>query len=236
MPPKKGAKVVVIKRTTTNQRGYNARKRRFNLRKLDPLPPSRMVKLRYCEQVQINPPGVAATYNFSCNSLFDPNTTGTGHQPLMYDMMATLYDHYLVLGSKIKVNFWCELADQLYVTICGVKLNDDIASMPTGGIPNVIEHGNAYTRWRYLRMLASGDKTQATVTHKYSAKKFHGVADAKDARNELGAAVGSSPTEQAYFTLFTGHPDGSTDVNPVYALVVIDYIVLFSEPRDQVQS
>lgn len=240
MPPKKKGTTIVIRngpnRARFSGKGFKAGKRKYKARSLNPLPESRMVKLRYVEEVTLNPPGTATTYNFSCNSLYDPNTTGIGHQPLMYDMMATLYDHYIVLGAKITAHFWCELADQNYVGVVGIKLNDDLSMMPTGGIQNAIEHGNKYTKYKYLRLLASGDKTQATVTHKYSAKKFHGVKDTRDNRNHLGAAVTGSPEEQAYFTLFYGHTDGSTDVNLVRCQVVIDYIVEFSEPRDQAQS
>ena len=52
---------------------------------LNPLPFSRTVKLRYNDYVTFNPAGPIATYQFSANSLHDPNTTGYGHQPYMYD-------------------------------------------------------------------------------------------------------------------------------------------------------
>lgn len=42
---------------------------------------------------------------FRMNSLFDPDVTGTGHQPLYFDRYAALYNNYRVLGSRITTTF-----------------------------------------------------------------------------------------------------------------------------------
>ena len=39
------------------------------------------------------------------NSLFDPDQTGTGHQPYYFDQFAALYNRYTVLGSKLTAEF-----------------------------------------------------------------------------------------------------------------------------------
>lgn len=43
------------------------------------------------------------TFFYKCNGLFDPRDAIGGHQPLMYDQMAALYNHYAVTKSRIKV-------------------------------------------------------------------------------------------------------------------------------------
>ena len=43
--------------------------------------------------------GIAKQY-MRMNSLFDPDQTGTGHQPYYFDQFAALYNRYTVLGSK----------------------------------------------------------------------------------------------------------------------------------------
>ena len=35
----------------------------------------------------------------------DPNHTGVGHQPLYFDQLMTIYNHYIVIGAKITVKF-----------------------------------------------------------------------------------------------------------------------------------
>jgi len=47
--------------------------------------------------------GAIALQNFRGNSLFDPDKTGTGTQPMYFDQWATLYNRYRVLGSRIEV-------------------------------------------------------------------------------------------------------------------------------------
>ena len=39
------------------------------------------------------------------NSLFDPDFTGTGHQPYYFDQFATIYQRYTVIGSKLTATF-----------------------------------------------------------------------------------------------------------------------------------
>ena len=136
---------------------------------LNPLPFSRTVKLRYNDYVTFNPAGSIATYQFSANSLHDPNTTSYGHQPFMYDKMADNYNHYLVLGSKIKATFWTEDAAGIYGAIAGIKLADDLAIAPTGGVQTVIEHGPKYSSWKFLKSNL-GSKTSFTTFSFFSIK------------------------------------------------------------------
>ena len=62
------------------------------------------VRLRYVTEITLNASGVGlSAHYFSANGMFDPDVTGTGHQPLYYDQWMVNYEHYQVLGSKIKV-------------------------------------------------------------------------------------------------------------------------------------
>lgn len=42
-------------------------------------------------------------YQFRLTSLYDPDLTGTGHQPRGYDQLSTIYTGYLVLGVKYDI-------------------------------------------------------------------------------------------------------------------------------------
>jgi len=68
-----------------------------------PLAMRQIVKLRYAEDVNISAGIALGSYDFRANSIFDPNLTGIGHQPLGHDQWAVFYDHYVVLGARIKV-------------------------------------------------------------------------------------------------------------------------------------
>ncbi len=61
-------------------------------------------ELAYADYFSINPTtGAPATYVFSCNGLYDPNITGTGHQPHGFDQLMQNYKNYQVLSSSIEV-------------------------------------------------------------------------------------------------------------------------------------
>lgn len=49
--------------------------------------------------------GILDDYQFNLNSMFDPNRTGGGHQPMGRDTMAQLYNRYRVDKAIIKVTF-----------------------------------------------------------------------------------------------------------------------------------
>lgn len=211
------------------------RHRRIRMRRsLNPLPNTQVVKLNYFQHVPLagGALGVPGTYAFRANSLFDPDYTGAGHQPLHRDRYASLYQHYTVLGSRIKATFVS--GDTAYAAVvCGVKL-DDNATLGTD-ISTILEHGSPNTKWKWFPYTGYG-AGKATVALNYSPKKFFGIKDVRDNRDTVGAAMGSNPNEDAYFNLFIGHSDETTVIQDHEVLVMIQYIVMFSEPIDAAAS
>lgn len=65
------------------------------------------VKMKYTDGVLLTTTtGIGVTtYAFRANSLFDPDQTGTGHQPYRFDQLAAIYQRYRVLKSKITVDW-----------------------------------------------------------------------------------------------------------------------------------
>jgi len=45
------------------------------------------------------------TYALRANSLFDPDYSGAGHQPLRFDQLAAMFNAYRVRSARIKVTF-----------------------------------------------------------------------------------------------------------------------------------
>lgn len=63
------------------------------------------VNLCYSDIIQVNPGLFRDTRIFRGNSLYDPDYTGTGHQPLYFDQYMAMYSKYRVLGSRCKVTY-----------------------------------------------------------------------------------------------------------------------------------
>lgn len=184
--------------------------------------------LKYHDDLVINVSGTGgANYLYSCNSIYDPDYTGVGHQPLGRDQFADFYDRYVVLGSKITVTFKCREND--------TATNDDDA-MVNCGISVIANHGETMTQNSTFQENNKTTYTQLVpqqpmgrVTKKFSAKQFFG-ANVVD-YEKVGATVTDSPINQAFYQLRMWNPTSSTNNRFVYANVALSYIVQFRERK-----
>lgn len=85
-------------------------------RTINPFPQNKLATHMYADTVIMPAAAVAGggqIYTFRANGMYDPDKTGTGHQPLYRDEMAAQYSAYTVLKAKISVSFaptdttWC---------------------------------------------------------------------------------------------------------------------------------
>jgi len=192
-----------------------------------------MQKLRYIETITINPGAAGRAYHaFSANNLYDPNYTGTGHQPRNFDNLAAYYNHYTVVGAKMTARYIPEVAKStssapayLWATIttyvdplAGENADASCFEGPACGKRVVVRGGDDGNTAKF-----------PTVVKQFSAKKLFGT------KNIVGvtpyrASVTSAPTEEAYFTVYMQHISGNDP--PVYSIeVTIDYIAVFTEPK-----
>jgi len=70
------------------------------------LPQNYPMKMKYSTTLNITLPAypLNVCQQFNLNSIYDPDRTGTGHQPYFRDQMAQFYDFYKVLGCKVTIN------------------------------------------------------------------------------------------------------------------------------------
>lgn len=191
------------------------------------MPAQRIAKLRYAEQVELTSTlGGLTEHRFSCNNAYDPNTTGTGHQPMGYDQWSALFNHYTVLGAKVTINT-LQNAGAVNPGYIGVYTTDG-TSNPYTSADEFIEA----KRGSFTQLVADQAHVKRLVS-KFSTKKFFNVSDVKD-NSELKASVTASPSEVAFWNIWYHTTDGTT--NSVKIMVVIDFIVSFSEPKDLSQS
>lgn len=192
------------------------------------LPTIKIANLRYVENVSITSTlGAIQRYSFRANSIFDPNFTGIGHQPMGRDIWAQLYNNYVVLGSKITAKFTTTTSAGQNAAV-GVML-DDNASLSYSDYSGYVE-----ARKGSNRMMIGREAKPITVVSKFSAKRFFNVVDVKDNIDDLGAVIGNNPNNGAFFNVYYQDLTGSTST--INVSVCIDYIVSFSEPHDIAQS
>lgn len=101
------AKARYRKRARTARVGTYTRPSRVSLQRQSvyvgrgPVPPETIVWMKYAQD--FNSSASALDQVFNLNSIFDPDRTGTGHQPLGRDQYATLYNRYRVTDVKVKI-------------------------------------------------------------------------------------------------------------------------------------
>lgn len=208
------------------RRGSNVTKGTIVAINRSPFPPSLIVKQRYCTSVNIDAGVATPGYHvFNATGLYDPDTTGVGHQPLMFDVYSSMYDHYTVLGAKLTAKF----AGGSNGVIVGCYVNDDASPITT--YDTIMEQGEAVSS-----MLGySAGYSKATISKKFSTKRFFGMQDLSDSDKLKGSSSGN-PTDNAYFVVFVQSPNSATNPGAVDAVISIEYIVKWSEPTSQTQS
>lgn len=197
-------------------------------------PNQRIVKMRYAAGglVGITTGQLINQVNFCPSSIFDPDTSGIGHQPIGHDQWQTFYNHYVVLGCKMSMTVSHDLGLAGRAIVCGAYLDDDTVAA-TNWQP-LVESGRA--AWSIINPGSSvgSEHNQKAIECYYSAKKFFNVKDVKDNITRLGAPFGSNPTENAFFKCFVACSDNSVpNENTAFTYtIILDYTVLLSEPKD----
>lgn len=181
--------------------------------------------MRYCEfNVALDPAslGVPGQYVYSANGIYDPNITGAGHQPLGFDQLMLVYDHYVVIGSKLTVRLQNTDGSRNAMVILQLQDNPTVNT----DLENVIENGTC--TYRMLGPATSGTDT-ALLKMSCNPAKFLGRSKPMS-DSDLRGSSSSNPTEQAYFVLSAQASD-ETDTAQVFAVVTLEYVTVFTEPK-----
>ena len=186
-----------------------------------------VAKLRYVDTISINPGSAAiASHVFRANSIFDPDSTGTGHQPLMRDEYALLYDNYRVISSKIKVTLVTSgVAGNVVPCLFGVYRDKDTTLSYTLGT-SIIEDMRNKGGWNLGGAAAFVAERLKTSTS-FNAKSFLSVEGASHATSQ--AANPAAGQDSAFFQVWASSVSGN-DPGSIEFLVQIDYVVEFSDP------
>lgn len=218
------------RRSRKGYRRYRRKKKVSATRNMGPLQVKLPSKLIYAEQFSLNP-GVGGTNDvmiFSCNGMYDPNITSTGHQPRGFDELMALYDHYTVIGAKI--------------TIDVVNTDTTTAQMVTLSVHDFTSTSavnNDYLENRYIKKILLAPEpsgsSKGRVSIKLNPNKYLGVSKPLAEDTVKGSAT-ANPTEQCYFHV-TGFPvDGVTDTSPIQCVARIEYYSIWTEPKQPAQS
>lgn len=161
--------------------------------------------------------------NIGGNDAYDPDRSGSGHQPMGFDQLTSIYDRYVVTGSRVRIT--------LLSTDKGITLGL-IPSTDTGtpsSLNNLLENP-------YSKHLAIPSSYPCVLNHSFSSAKIWGVSESTIIQDDTyHARYNASPTRPWYWLVKAGTFDGSTTAT-VYVNIRVSYIVEFYERIQESQS
>jgi len=171
--------------------------------------------LQYTEAISVTLSGGIGQYLFSANGLYDPNTSGAGTQPLYFDQLTAIYDHYCVVKAKCRFMWTSTSAMILRV---GAYIDDD-SSATTGAMLAASRPGAKFvtTNTPY------SDKQELTLY--WDQKAAFGPGG--DSEPNLQGSSSANPQEQQHFVINFTDPGGSANV--VDLCVIIEYQTIWNE-------
>lgn len=217
----------IYRKRRTFRRGRRSFKRRRFTRKTRkaswyPFGSMRKARLVYVDNVTIDVPstGLYTFHSFRVNSIYDPDSTGFGHQPYGHDELAKLYKRYRVTGSKITVTAMPGAGNSNFAM--GIKQTN---SSVIATSPLILQEQPGF---RY-RLFGNGTQTPTPrITSKWSLKKYAGRAMMDDI---YAADFGVTPADSPVFAVGLFSPT-ATDVLPMVINVRIEYAVRCWEPLE----
>lgn len=203
------------------------------------------VRLTYADTFRhdiINSSAGGVTQVFRTNSIFDPDFTGTGHQPLGRDLWASMYDYYAVLSTSYTIRMYnCSGQDPIIYTAVGTNAQN-LGSMNVMMLPttNTLDYGALITisptaEMKNVRtdMLTPGEKS----TYKGTLTPGDFIVDAKDADiDTTWTANGSNPAVPRFFGYVLTPvnqvmPLGTVEnaYSAIHVQVILEYTVQFTQ-------
>lgn len=192
-----------------------------------PFPLRQTRTLTYCDAVILTPTAGddVANHVFRANSIFDPDESGTGHQPYAHDTFMTLYSKYSVKSAVIDISFAPPTiigdSNQAFAraVACGVWNND--FSTPITDPTLIREQPGSNSK-----VLTLNDVV--TVRGAYLRDTRIPMFDA----GEASATFGTNPAETIYFNVFAaGEAGANMDDQIITAFIKIQYEVEMWEPK-----
>ncbi len=198
----------------------------------DPFPTYMIRDLTYQETISLSvgAAGISGTQNaFKLNGLYDPNTTGVGHQPYGFDQIAALYGEYRVDFIAYEAHFTTPSGTaNICCNVCIKRGAETLTGQTTdrlGEMPNVTQ----------ANLSTSGSK-HAVVRGSVNLPELFGVSKERYLGDvNTSAAVTGDPAAAASFNVSISSYDGTASQTAA-CTVKLRYTARFFNRTSQSQS
>jgi len=214
-----------LAKKTPKYRKYDSNPRSFVSLGRQFLPKMLKQTLRYFDMPAVSiaiGTGISTPYLFSCNGLYDPNVSGVGHQPMGFDNMMALYDHYTVVSSRLKVTLCNALTTADYPILLVAWIDDD--GTATTSITTSVERPSSK-----LVVQAPGVAGPTPLFLSWSAREAFGPNPLSN--DNLQGTSGANPTEVQNYAIQL-YNAGATAISGCFLAVELEYDVIWDEIKD----
>ena len=179
-----------------------------------PFPPKLWTTLTYSDALTLTVAvGQPAKHTFCANGLYDPNITGTGHQPRYFDTLcgagssAAPYYKYVVRAARCRATFQLSGPDAVGI-VSDVFITRRLDTTSTPSTVTEVRERTADTKFKSVGLYYGG-KPIADVYQTADMCAMFGAKDILD--YELGQATyAANPGSQIYFDVGVAPWDGTT--------------------------
>jgi hypothetical protein len=204
------------------------------------------VRLTYADNFRhdLAQSGAASAFQaFRVDSIFDPDATGTGHQPILRDLWASQYDYYTVLACDYKIRLYNAFADPVTYTAVGTSaqrvgcINATLLRTLTAADFSAAANGVLYPAGEMKNAMTSFLPPEETLEWSGTVTPGDLIVEAKDADSDaIWTAVGSNPTITRYvgyilspaqWTALVGVSEAP--YSAIQVQVILDYTVQFTQ-------
>lgn len=168
----------------------------------------------------------ASNYKYCLNSLYDPNVSGVGHQPMGFDTLMSIYEKYTVVAAKITV---CFIGDTTVPSVCGLRLVD---GNETAVADKKVAIENGDSSWKYMTT-ANGGSNKIILSRSVNCKKFFGQKGiVGDDKYTLASNQTPLDDDKIIAELWVAPISASDQHGRTLVDVSIEYTAVFSEPKE----
>lgn len=221
-----------INRTNNRNQTSNRKKRNTNLIK-EPSPitlslpsvrsgfPDRFrTTVIYSDLIQLNPLQPFRNQVFRGNSLYDPDFTALGHQPLYFDQYMAIYERFRVLGSKIIIKVVNNSPGSSAIAV----LHADTDPLAVVSFFPISEQPHT----KISRFIPVSARLPVSLGMRKSSCEILGLSSAQIWDDDYSGTASGNPTKMWYYNVYVQTSDFTQNIQAQLE-VTIHYDVVFSD-------
>lgn len=205
----------------------------------DLFPEKKRVRVVYADTIKLDAAGAGqiAVNAFRCNSVFDPDWTGVGHQPKYHDTLAAIYERYAVESAKIEVQFFTGTSTATDQRCAGFltqrPTSGDQISVTLDTYTRLLENGSC--KFSPMGMRDGGHDISKKLTMTYSPEAMYGGPAINEDDNQ--AVFGANPSKSPLWWAGVVPIHSGDQLTDVYMTVKITYnVCCFRKKHDLVED